>query len=190
MDYATITMAIEFLPPVIAAIMMVGILSAVMSTIDSLLLVVGTAISEDIYRQTFKPDASEKSILRLTQIVIIVVTLVVMLLTIWNTPEFLAIIFYVGTSGVGIAVAPSLLIGLFWEKATKWGALMSMLIGVPFYSLLVLFSNLGTFVEILIGAVVAFATMLIVSLFTAPPKDVVLNKFKNYAKNERIGEMA
>lgn len=180
-DYATIMMAVEYLPAVVAAFLMIGVLSAVMSTIDSFLLLVGQAIAEDIYRKTFNPKASEKSILRLTQVVIVIVTLVVVALTLWKTPEFLAIFIYVGTSGVGIAVAPQLLIGLFWERATKWGALMSMLIGVPFYSALVLFSDIGTFVQILLGAIVAFATMIIVSLFTSPPKEEVLRHFRDIA---------
>src|SRR5699024_10424547 len=81
-DYATIQMAIEFLPPVVAAILMVGILSAVMSTLDSLLMIVGTSISEDIYRKTLKPNTSEKQVIKITQISIVVVTIIVMILTI------------------------------------------------------------------------------------------------------------
>lgn len=174
-DYATVTMAVEFLPAVLAAFLMIGVLAAIISTLNALLLLVGQSVSEDIYRKTFNPNASDKSVLRITKVTIAITTIVIMIFTVWRTPDLLAIFIYVGTSGVGIAVAPQLLIGLFWKRATKWGALMSMLIGVPFYSALVLFSDLGTFVEILLGAIVSFSTMIIVSLFTSPPKDNKLN---------------
>jgi SSS family transporter len=178
-DYATIQMAINFLPAFIAAFMMIGIVSAMMSTIDSILLVVGTAVSEDIYRRTINKAAPDKLVLLITRLTIIAVTLVVFGLSIAKPPEFLFIIMNIGLSGVGIAVASPLLVGLFWDKASKAGALASIVVGVCLYSYLILFTPTNFWVTVGIGAVTGLVVMIAVSAVTAPPSDEILDKLKS-----------
>src|SRR5699024_8750778 len=136
-DFATIEMALAYLHPILSAILMVGILSAVMSTVDSIVLVIGTAIAEDIYLENINPTASDQAVLRVTRITIFIVSLIVLIALLWRTPEFLAIIIYIGFAGVGIAVSPSLLMGLFWSRATKAASLSSIVISIPFYGYLI-----------------------------------------------------
>lgn len=177
-DYATIEMATTYLHPAIAAFMMVGIIAAVMSTIDSILLVVGQAVGEDIYRKTINPNASEHTVVWITRATIVVVTLIVLILSLLRTPELLAILLFIGLTGVGIAIGPPLIVGLFWEKATKWGALASTLVAVPLYSYLIVAVEMSFYTACLIGAVAAFSIMILVSLFTTPPSEEVLNRLK------------
>ncbi|MFD1037282.1 sodium/solute symporter [Virgibacillus byunsanensis] len=180
-DFATIEMAILLLPPIIAAILMIGILSAVLSTIDAILLVIGTSVGEDIYKHSINPNATDQQVINVTRIAIVLVTFVVVIFSLWKTPDLLALLMYVGLSGVGIAIAPSLLTGLFWRKASKTGALASLFIAVPFYGYINMATSINPYVGILYGTVVAFGIMIVVSAFTKPPNDQVVGQFMKKA---------
>jgi len=53
--------------PWVAGFVLAGVLAAIMSTIDSQLLVCSSAISEDIYRGFIKPDASQSELVWLSR---------------------------------------------------------------------------------------------------------------------------
>ncbi len=174
-DYITVEMTLKYLNPIMAAIITVGILSAIMSTIDSLLLLVAQTISEDLYRGSINKKATDKEVLRLTQISIVAVTIICCIFSIWKTPSFLTIIITIGTAGAGIAIAPSLLCSVYWKKANKWGSLASIIGGIIVYGYLVLTSGKGVYELILYGAIVSFGLLFGVSLLTNN-KNVELQK--------------
>lgn len=181
-DFATIRMAIELLPAPITAILMVGILAAIMSTVDAMLLSIGTSVGEDIYRSSLRPEASDQSVLRITRLTVFVVSLIVLIFLLWRTPDFLAIFLVIGMTGVGLALGPPMLAGLFWRRATKVGALSSVVVGVPFYGILVSITDISPYAATLYGALVSFPVMVLVSLFSSGPRSVTVDRSETLAR--------
>jgi len=60
------------LPPVIMGVFLIGIIATLMSTIDSFTLLGAMNISHDIYKNTFKPDATDKQVMKVTKIGIVI----------------------------------------------------------------------------------------------------------------------
>ena len=66
-DAALLTVAIAALPAGIVGLFIAGVLSTEMSTLDSYCLVAGGNVSYDIYRPAFKPDISDKELIKVTR---------------------------------------------------------------------------------------------------------------------------
>jgi sodium/proline symporter len=101
-----------------------------MSTTDRLMLTIGSYVSWDVYKQFINKDASEKSITLLSRVAILVSTAITLCLAWSNPPELLAWLIWMAI-GVMLAcfVAP-LFAGLYWRRATREGALASMILGL------------------------------------------------------------
>jgi sodium/proline symporter len=105
------------------------VLAAVMSTTDRLMLTVGTMFSWDIWKNIFRPQASDREVLLISRITVFLAAAVTLVLAI-NPPEMLAWLMW---SGIGIMLstfAVPLLAGLYWRGATREGALASMATGL------------------------------------------------------------
>lgn len=133
-DYITSQLAIDYLPTFFASFMMIGIFGAMMSTTQSMILVIAQAIANDIYLKTINPKASDKTVVNLTRLAIFAVAGICFVLTVVRTPEFLSVFFYLGLSGVGACVAIPLIAIILWPKAHKNGALTAAIIGPIAYT--------------------------------------------------------
>jgi len=105
------------------------VLAAVMSTTDRLLLTIGTMFSWDIYRNLFKPDATDREVLLVSKIAVIAAAVGTLLLAI-NPPPMLAWLIWMGIGVMLATFAVPLLGGLYWRRATKEGAIASMALGL------------------------------------------------------------
>ncbi|EKV31744.1 Proline/sodium symporter PutP [Caenispirillum salinarum AK4] len=114
--------------PVISGILLAAILAAVMSTIDSQLLVSSSAITEDFYKQLFRRDASEKELVWIGRISVAVIALI----AIWmaSDPErsVLDLVSY-AWAGFGGAFGPIVILSLTWERLSRNGALLGIIVG-------------------------------------------------------------
>lgn len=126
--------AMEVLPNWIAGIVLAAPLAAIMSTVDSLLLVVSSSIVKDIYINYVKPDADEKRIQRLSVTVTTAVGLLVLLMTI-KPPALLIWLNLFSFGGLEAAFIWPIVMGLYWKKGNAYGAITSMIIGVSTYIL-------------------------------------------------------
>ncbi|WP_084177550.1 sodium:solute symporter family protein [Palaeococcus pacificus] len=149
----------------IGAIFVAAILAAVMSTADSLLSAATSHIVKDFY-QSFRPETDDKRLLRLSIGTTIGVGLLALAaaLTIQGIVELLIYSYDIYTSGVFVP----LVLGIYWKRATKEGALLGMLAG----SLTAVLGISGivsfTYWEYIYvsGAVVSAVVMVLVSLAT------------------------
>ena len=134
----------EVMPPVIVGIFIAAILSAVMSTVDSLLVVASSAISRDIYQQVLHPEVDTKKLIGFSKkttlglaLLALGVTLSVSALSPART-VFWFVIF--GWSGIAAIFCPVIILSLFWKKFTSKGALVSMIVGfasIPLFKFVV-----------------------------------------------------
>ena len=123
----------NLLPLTIVAIYIAIVLSAIMSTIDSLIIVASSAITRDYYQQIKKPNISEKSLTKISRYVtlgIALLSLIIALIVAWATPDrtiFWFVIF--GFSGIAATFCPVIILSLFWRSYSEAGAIASMLSG-------------------------------------------------------------
>ncbi len=114
--------------PFIAGFILCGILAANMSTMDSQILVVASVISEDLYKRWFRTGASSKELLKISRIAVIGVAIVAMFLALNKSATILDTVLY-SWSGLGASFGPLVIMSLYYEKATKQGAVAGIVTG-------------------------------------------------------------
>lgn len=113
----------------ITGLFAVIVLSAVMSTTDRLMLTVGTEFSWNIFKTMLRPNASERQVVRISQICVLIAAVVSLILAI-NPPEMLAFLIWLGIGLMLCSFAVPLIAGLYWRRATAAGAIASMAVGL------------------------------------------------------------
>ncbi|TDI22546.1 MAG: sodium/proline symporter [Acidobacteria bacterium] len=130
-------------PPLVVGLFVAAVLAAIMSTIDSLLVVASSAVTRDVYQQTLHPDLAGETLIGLSRRVTLAlafVALAVALSVAVLVPErtiFWYVIF--GWSGIAATFCPVIVLSLVWRRYNAHGALASMitgLIAVPVFKFL------------------------------------------------------
>lgn len=152
--------------PVVAGVLLAAILSAIMSTVDSQLLVSSSALAEDFYKGIFRKNASNKELLFVSRLSILVIAVIALI--IGSNPEntVLGLVSY-AWAGFGASFGPLILLALFWKRITAIGAMAGMIAGAV---TVVVWGNLsgGIFdlYEIVPGFLLNLILAVVVSLFT------------------------
>ncbi|SOC54695.1 sodium/proline symporter [Chromohalobacter canadensis] len=123
-----ILLADTMLHPWVAGFVLAGVLAAIMSTIDSQLLVCSSAIAEDIYRGLIRPQASQHELLWLSRISVAVVALLATILAMNPESSILDLVSY-AWGGFGAAFGPVILLSLFWRNVSRNGAIAGLVVG-------------------------------------------------------------
>ena len=169
-DLATPTLLSQpIIPAILALIVMVGILGAAISTIDSILLTLSSMFARDLYRK-FRPQASEEMELRLGKWVIPVIAVVAMIFG-WLRVGLISILSVAASAGLLMTV-PAIFGAFFWKRGTAAGAIWSMIIGGVITGFLQ-FSGikpLGHWPAVW-GGLICSAAFIVISLVTKPPAD-------------------
>ena len=126
-DQASSVMAFEVLPPIIAALLLVAMLSAIMSTVNSVLLVTGAAVSHDIYGR-FRRLATDREKIRVNRIAILGLSLIPVAVALQELGRVQSIVVLQTKFVASFFFAP-VVIGLNWRGGTAAGAVASMIGG-------------------------------------------------------------
>ncbi|GAA0449699.1 sodium/pantothenate symporter [Alkalibacillus silvisoli] len=124
--------ALETLPPWVAGIVLAAPLAAMMSTVDSLLLLVSSSVVKDVYINYFKPNANREHVKKVSIGFTAILGIVVFLLAI-NPPELLIYLNLFAFGGLEAAFIWPIVLGLYWKYANKHGAIASMVVGISSY---------------------------------------------------------
>ncbi|MCF3944555.1 sodium/pantothenate symporter [Oceanobacillus alkalisoli] len=124
--------ALEVLPPWLAGIILSAPLAAIMSTVDSLLLLVSSSVVKDVYINYMKPKATDRQIKNVSMGVTAVIGIVAFVLAI-SPPELLIYLNLFAFGGLESAFMWPLIMGLYWKYANKTGAIASMITGIGSY---------------------------------------------------------
>lgn len=126
--YALPVLAINTMPALICGLLFAGIISATMSSSDSDLLGAGSIFANDIYKAVLKPDASSKSVMNVTKIVMCLVGVASMFIALFNTQSIVSILMFCFTLRAAGSFFPYVM-GHYWKKASKAGTIASLLAG-------------------------------------------------------------
>ena len=183
------TPEIAGLPYVISGLVAAGALAAALSTADGLLLTIASALSHDVYYKVFRPNATTQWRLVVSKTLLLVVAVLAAMLASQKPATILYMVAW-AFSLAGAAFFPALVLGIFWKRANKAGAVSGMVIGLlitAYYMVRVQFDAIpwlgihGIGMEPWLGIQstssgiwgvgAGFLTIIVVSLFTSPPND-------------------
>ncbi|NJB68088.1 cation/acetate symporter [Desulfobaculum xiamenense] len=166
------------LAPWVIALVAAGGLAAALSTASGLLLVVASSISHDLYYRIINRKASEKQRLLLGRIMIGVAVCVAGYFGV-NPPGFVAQVVALAFGLGASSFFPILVLGIFWKRTTREGAICGMIAGIGFTMLYIVqtkFMGMGWwFMGIspegigFVGMLINFAATIGISTFTPPP---------------------
>lgn len=173
-------------PVFIAGILLSAILAATMSTADSQLLVASSAISEDIYKAFFRKNASEKELMLVSRLTVLVVAAIAAFLAIDPESSIFELVAH-AWAGFGAAFGPAILFSLFWKKTNKTSVLISIIVGGAIALIWPYLPNTITFgiYEIIPGFLASMLIIIIGSLAGKAPEQEILDEFE-LVKNEKI----
>ncbi len=114
--------------PVIAGILLAAILSAIMSTIDSQLLVSSSAVAEDFYKAILRKNASERELVWVGRFSVAAIALIAIALAYGAQKSVLELVSY-AWAGFGGAFGPIIILSLFWKRLTRNGAVAGIITG-------------------------------------------------------------
>ena len=123
------TPEIAGMPYVVSGLVAAGGLAAALSTADGLLLTITSALSHDVYFRVFRPQSSTQFRLVIAKILLLVVALMAALVAAQKPGTILSMVAW-AFSIAGAALFPALVLGIFWARATRAGAIASMLVGL------------------------------------------------------------
>jgi cation/acetate symporter len=174
------TPEIAGLPFVVTGLVMAGGLAAALSTADGLLLTISNALSHDLYYKIINPNASIVKRLTTARILLVVAAVAGAYVATFRINIIVAVVAY-AFALAGSGFFPALVMGIFWKRANKQGAIAGMIAGfLTALILLVLGRNWGIYIlgvrEIsagLFGVPVGFLVIWAVSLMYPPPDQKV-----------------
>src|SRR6185436_10592211 len=123
------TPEIAGLPYVVSGLVAAGGLAAALSTADGLLLTIANALSHDLYYKMIDPHASTSKRVTISKVLLVAVAIVAAYVTSLKPGD---ILFLVGAafSLAASSFFPALVVGVFWKRANKWGAIVGMAAGL------------------------------------------------------------
>ncbi len=178
--------------PLLGGLLTAGILAAIMSSLDSQFLCIGTMFTEDIaVHYGGKDRYSDQQIVKMARMFIIGVVAVTYILSLFDPPH----IFDLGVwcfSGF-TALVPLVAAALYWKRLTKAGGYACIIAAITSWSILFwksgfaaddtftvdidLFQNTYKTLPVATMLLCSTIAMVVVSLFTKPPSQATLEKF-------------
>lgn len=177
-DQAMPVLAVNALPLFLGTLLLVAVASAMMSTISSVLLVAGTALSHDIYG-VLRPSGSPARRLMIGRIGTVVVGIVpmIMVLTGFGAGELVQFIVALFSALMGAVFLVPVVAGVLWRRATREGAIAAMIGGLAGTIGWRLWGDTEAIDPVVPGFGIALVLMVAVSLLTTPPPDTATRPF-------------
>lgn len=165
-------LTLEVLPPILAGIVLAAPMAAIMSTVNALLILVSSTVVKDIYLNYINPKASDAQIKKRSFWVTTIIGLAVVLFAV-NPPELLIMLNLFAFGGLESAFLWSVVFGLYWKKANKYGAISSMAVGLTLYILIYQFAeNIYGMHSVTIPIFASLFTFVFVSLIAQKVKKI------------------
>jgi sodium/proline symporter len=174
-------MAQNFFPPLLAGLIISGILAASMSSSDSYMLIASSAVANDLVKGIVKRDANEFLILWVARITMLLITILGICIALMDNDSIFRIVSY-AWAGLGAGFGPLILFSLFWKRTTLAGAVAGMITGG---ALVILWKERisalgGVFgiYELLPAFLCSALAIVLVSLLTKSPSEAVIKEFE------------
>lgn len=174
-------LARNFFPPLLAGLVISGILAASMSSSDSYMLIASSALANDLFKGILKKDAGEALVMWVARITMLMVMVFGVAVALSGNQSIFRIVSY-AWAGLGAAFGPLILFSLFWKRTTLPAAIAGMLSGgvmVILWKEVISKTHpvLGVY-ELLPAFTLSSVVIFVVSLLTKMPSDAILKEFE------------
>lgn len=173
-DYMFIQVIDSIFPTWFQAITYAGVFAAVMSSVSAMLLSIGSAVSFDLI-QTLRPHTDPKFTRKLSSWAVLAFGLIATLLAL-DPPQLLTILYASAMGVLASGIAAPLLLGLWWKRMNKYGALAGVICGPALWIGLFLSGKLPPLAPSAIAIPTSFILCVVVSLMTPPSTDEELRR--------------
>ena len=171
--------------PWIAGILLSAILAAVMSTLSAQLLISSSSITEDFYKGFIRPNASEKELVWLGRIMVLVIAALAIWIAQDENSKVLKLVEF-AWAGFGSAFGPVVLFSLFWKRMTSSGAMAGMLVGAvtvfAWKEVVPADTDWFKVYEMIPGFAFGSLAIIVISLLSSKPEQNVLDTFDKAEK--------
>ena len=116
------------MPYVMTGLVAAGGLAAALSTADGLLLTIANALSHDLYFRLINRSASPARRVTMAKILLLLVALIAAFVTLMRPGNIVSLV-GLAFSLAAASLFPALVLGVFWRRANRWGAIAGMLTG-------------------------------------------------------------
>ncbi len=191
------TPEIAGLPYVVSGLVAAGGLAAALSTADGLLLTIANALSHDLYYRMIDPQASAQHRLVVSKGLLLVVAVIAAYTASMRPDNILFMVGLAFSLATSTFFAP-LVLGIFWKRANRWGAVAGMSLGLattiyycvlthPFFggSMKAAWFDINPISAGIFGLAVNFIAMFVVSLVTGAPEEK-MSAFVDYLRYPNI----
>ncbi len=187
-----IVMSTEYLPLIVAGLIMAGILAATISSSDSYLLIASSSVSVNLFKGIIKKEkATDKQVMTTSRIVLIVIAIIGVIIA-WDENSIIFSLVSFAWAGFGATFGPLMLFSLFWKRTTRAGAIAGMVTGglSVFIWKLVLNPLLSPVApvfglyELLPAFILSSIAIVVVSLLTKEVGEDVIEEFEKAKRGE------
>ncbi len=169
-EMAYLVLSADFFTPALYGLLVGGIFAAILSTADSQLLVVSSTVVRDVWEKVVRSDAEldEQQRLKLSRMVVLFAGIAAVLLA-WGAQGLVFWLVLFAWGGLGAAIGPAVILGLFWRRTTASGVVAGMITGaiVTIVWRLWLKDPTGLY-ELIPGFAAATIAVVLVSLLSRP----------------------
>jgi sodium/proline symporter len=164
------TMSVELFPAVFTGIFFLVVIAAIMSTADSLLILASSAVVRDVVQKIYKPAWTETTLSTIGKVTTAVLGIGALVVAIMEARVIFWFVLF-AWSGLAAAFVPVVVLGLYWKRMTRAGAIAGMTGGFVTTIAWVLFfkERFLDLYEMIPGVLVGMAAAVVVSLLTEPP---------------------
>lgn len=168
-------MSSELFPPFVSGLIWSAVLAAIMSTSSAQLLVTASAVSKDFYSAFIRKSASEKELIYVSRLTVLIVAGLAILLGMDPNNYILTMVAY-AWAGFGATFGPCILMSLYWKRMNRNGALAGVIVGGLTVLIWKHFGWFGLY-EIVPGFVLSTIAIYVVSKLSAPPSKEIQDEF-------------
>ena len=172
------------LPLILGLLLASTMMAIIVSTADSFLLIPATNLTRDVYLKYINPNSTENQILLISRIIVLILGIIAFMLV----SQFKTVLnaAYTAYNIYGTAITPSLIAAFLWKRATKEGAVASIITGTSITIIWTFilpswsgFNNLHPFLKELTfpAAGLSILILVLVSLCTPKPPQKALDPF-------------
>lgn len=176
-----IHLAVNFFPPLLAGIVLSGIMAASISSSDSYMLIASSSLANDLVQNLSSKPVSDKTVMWLARGTQVAVTAFGIWVALSGNTSIFRVVSY-AWAGLGAAFGPLMLFSLFWKRTSYQGAIAGMLTGgIMVFVWKNLVAKLGGYwgvYELLPAFVLSCIVIVVVSLLTKKPSAAIEAEFE------------
>ena len=184
-ETAFLYLAKDLFNPWITGILLAAALSANMSTTSAQLLSSSSAITEDLYHTFFRRKATQKELIFVGRIGVLIVGGIAFSLAMNPDNSILNLVAH-AWAGLGASFGPVVLISLFWSRMTRNGAFAGMVFGALTVLIWPMIPEVKAMYELLPGFAFSCIAIFIVSLLDRKPSKKIIEQFQEVLAAKRI----